>query len=350
MIPCWAMILFLWLVRSVNCALPITRPSQPDFSPFNGDRKYGIINCEDVNIKAISSVLSHLNWWLSVALDRKRDTETSKPEYALFKDRPTLESVWDLILQAQNRVPKKGLLPFPDQPSQPLFICVTSDMSWQWSHCTDSSRSIPPLGFHSPGTRNINLCPSFWRLPPPPATAAEFGEQNCPRVGGNQFVLDTGDEIQTWRKHVENQAMVLLHEIIHFYLGDSSLGAKTDPVEVYEANDCIALNAANSARNPMNYQLYVASTYTYFLLGKPGFSCWIALTVTTVLLNGCTEAPDPRAPPFLPPTDGTGQQSLVDLFDEGFTNFEPDDRSIPPLDPPPAGNSEPPFWETLTAL
>ena len=58
------------------------------------------------------------------------------------------------------------------------------------------------------------------------------------------------------------QVYYLFHELIHFYLGSSTLGSSTMAPEAYDWNDCLALGASTSMRNPMNYQLYLASEST----------------------------------------------------------------------------------------
>ena len=74
----------------------------------------------------------------------------------------------------------------------------------------------------------------------------------CPTVKRNRFVGE-----QTLLS--EYRTYVLIHEMLHFYLGINTLSPSTVPREQYELNDCVALDKQDSLRNPANYQNYIAS-------------------------------------------------------------------------------------------
>ena len=76
----------------------------------------------------------------------------------------------------------------------------------------------------------------------------------CPSVVRNQF-LGSGQYFASYLTYI------VVHEMVHFYLGTASLGVSTDPPETYPINDVIALDMTDSIHNPMNYQFYLASEY-----------------------------------------------------------------------------------------
>ncbi len=55
------------------------------------------------------------------------------------------------------------------------------------------------------------------------------------------------------------QKYMLVHEMVHFYLGGKGLGWSTKPEEVYALDEAVGLNGGLSLRNPQNYQAFVAS-------------------------------------------------------------------------------------------
>lgn len=54
------------------------------------------------------------------------------------------------------------------------------------------------------------------------------------------------------------QKYMLIHEMVHFYLGSNTLGLESKPREEYDLNKCVAFSEALSLRNPQNYQAFVA--------------------------------------------------------------------------------------------
>ena len=109
------------------------------------------------------------------------------------------------------------------------------------------TRQFPHMGaYYLGGSSYILLCPLFWSRHPAPTS------ENCPRVIHNRFVGDRAvlSDYGTY---------ILIHEMVHFYLGADSLTLDTFPSEKYELNKCVALNLQSSLINPSNYQNYIAS-------------------------------------------------------------------------------------------
>ena len=52
---------------------------------------------------------------------------------------------------------------------------------------------------------------------------------------------------------------MLIHEMVHFYLGKRGLGWSTEPMEKYALDDAVKFDFRLSLRNPQNYQAFVAS-------------------------------------------------------------------------------------------
>ena len=91
------------------------------------------------------------------------------------------------------------------------------------------------------------MCPRFFTI------AAAPRSKHCPKVTVENRFERTGNLLADF------QAYNLIHEMIHFYLGQESLGWDTQPMEKYPLNDCVGFDKFYSWRNPMNYQYYVAS-------------------------------------------------------------------------------------------
>lgn len=81
---------------------------------------------------------------------------------------------------------------------------------------------------------------------------SEPTRENCPRVIHNRFVGD-GASLSDYKTYI------LIHEMVHFYLGAESLTPNSYPPEKYQLNECVALDQTTSLRNPSNYQNYIAS-------------------------------------------------------------------------------------------
>lgn len=55
------------------------------------------------------------------------------------------------------------------------------------------------------------------------------------------------------------QMYMLVHEMVHFYLGGKGLRLDTRPPEVYSLDGSVELGEGLSLRNPQNWQAFVAS-------------------------------------------------------------------------------------------
>lgn len=200
----------------------------------------------DVLIKAIAALTPALND-VGLGLDSHHGFR------ALFKDGATSTYVRGILRSIASAQPLKGLKPDPSVPSAPRFACVTRSTVSQykfleldpWEIC---SRPDAGQAFYLGGSSYIFLCSSFWwgRIAP--------HKNTCPSVRENQF-LGGGEALSMYLTYL------VIHEMVHFYLGKASLGAFTDPPEVYPINDCVALDPLDSVHNPQNYQFYVASEY-----------------------------------------------------------------------------------------
>ncbi|KAF6235109.1 hypothetical protein HO173_006736 [Letharia columbiana] len=218
-------------------------------------------NLVDVLIKAIAALTPALND-VGLGLDSHHGFR------ALFKDGAISTYVRGILRSIASAQPLKGLKPDPSVPSAPRFACVTRSTVSQykfleldpWEIC---SRPDAGQAFYLGGSSYIFLCSSFWwgRIAP--------HKNTCPSVRENQF-LGGGEALSMYLTYL------VIHEMVHFYLGKASLGAFTDPPEVYPINDCVALDPLDSVHNPQNYQFYVAMAE-----------------------QGCTKVPDPDRPPFL---------------------------------------------------
>ena len=82
-------------------------------------------------------------------------------------------------------------------------------------------------------------------------------KSTCPSVRNNQFI-GGGEALSMYLTYL------VIHEMVHFYLGKASLAAFTDPPEIYPINECVALDPLNLVHSPQSYQFYVASKRSRF--------------------------------------------------------------------------------------
>lgn len=171
---------------------------------------------------------------------------------AWFKSNTSKDYIQRVLQNIHTVQSKFGLQPQPDLPTGPHFSCVGPNTSalYPWMRLNPFYLCVtlfPGMkAFYYPGSSYILICPSFWSLQPWPSITS------CPTVMDNLFVGS-----RAWLS--DYQTYVLIHEMVHFYLGMNSLTLDTAPREQYELNDCVALGKVNSFRNPANYQHYLAS-------------------------------------------------------------------------------------------
>ena len=169
---------------------------------------------------------------------------------ALFKDGATSTYVRGILRSIASAQPVTGLNPDPSVPTAPRFACVVPSTTSQygflgfdaWIYCNQPGVG---LAFYVGGASYIFLCPRFWQYEIAPR------RNTCPSVRHNQFI-GRGDPLSLYMTYM------VIHEMVHFYLGWASLGPDSDPPEVYSINDCVGLNPLNSVHNPANYHFYVA--------------------------------------------------------------------------------------------
>ena len=190
----------------------------------------------------------------------------------------------------------RRLIPYPNiwirQP--PVFVCVKQDSRERYGTrlrrdpykiCQDTGA----FGMYLTGWRYVWLCEKFFTM-----RVAPSGPPNryCPHVTGNKFVPAEMGRLGDYRTYL------LIHEMVHFYLGRESLGWSTTPKESYASNVCVNFDMKTSLRNPMNFQFFVASKSSL----TRTLPAILNLYVNAVVEQQCTEAPNPFLPPFpLPP-------------------------------------------------
>ncbi|KAL8712958.1 MAG: hypothetical protein Q9220_002816 [cf. Caloplaca sp. 1 TL-2023] len=205
---------------------------------------------------------------------------------AWYKNNGAIGPVTRMLKNIQLLKPIRGLKPSRFSASQPEFVCVKQDTVDRFPHLTgDPYAQCERSGNFAMvlrGFKYVFLCEKFFTLKIAPIGPPT---RNCPRVVNNEFER-TGYRLADYQKYV------LIHEMVHFYLGQSSLGFDTDPQEMYYLNQCVNLDAKDSLDNPMNYQYFVASEFSL-----AGFYTAV-LMKGSVVEQGCTDAPDPFQPPF----------------------------------------------------
>ncbi|KAL8640516.1 MAG: hypothetical protein Q9228_002572 [Teloschistes exilis] len=187
---------------------------------------------------------------LDAAINAVDQSPHSHGFHAFFKLDASRRLVMDMLKKVKTMKAIRGLKPNRFLASQPEFVCVDENTQGRYPRLpTDpyqTCRFMAVFGLWMRGFKYIFICPKFFNLPIAPSV------RHCPRVIDNEFERK-GYLLADYQKYI------LIHEMIHFYLGQSSLGWESKPVERYKLNECVNFDAKNSLRNPMNYQYYVAS-------------------------------------------------------------------------------------------
>ena len=244
----------------------------------NFDIPYTVIGC-GTRQQQVEEQIQRLQAGLEKAIiDSDKGIQSAHGFQAFFKSNDSIPFVQNLLRDAQSG----RLLPFslaPQLPyqSSPQIYCANelSDLTGPLAHLHPWKICLADNGtvsFQYADTPYIVLCPSFWDFPSKPTS----GEQGCATVSpGNLFddgsmagVLRTEMPGPNQERLIGYQMYHLFHEVVHFYLGNDSLGEDTVPQEVYGWNECVALDVSSSLCNPMNYQLYLASKATCFSIAR----------------------------------------------------------------------------------
>ncbi|KAL9014371.1 MAG: hypothetical protein Q9173_000990 [Seirophora scorigena] len=158
--------------------------------------------------------------------------------------------------------------PNPLRSQLPEFVCVKPDTFWRYDIGVDPYIKCEQAGFFSMwlrGYKYVFICEKYFNM-----TMSPIGPpaKYCVPVIENKF-NGRGDLLGDYQKYI------LVHELVHFYLGRPSLGWNTNPKETYRMNQCVNMDPKNSLKNPMHYQYFLA-----------------------MVEQNCIDEPDPFAPPF----------------------------------------------------
>ena len=216
--------------------------------------KYKIENCGEKASYVVRVLDSAM-----VALRRAREdalkgTSSNHGFAAMFKVAENKAFVVSMLERISELDPVIDMMPDRFIPSVPRIACVTQNTDALYPFLLRGSYenclTFPTLAsFHLPGISYIWLCPSFFDLQLEPT---EPTGTHCPRPVVN-FIFGSGMELYHYQNYI------VIHEMVHFYLGYRSLGMMTYPCEQYTINDCITLSSTISTSNPSNYQIYIAS-------------------------------------------------------------------------------------------
>ena len=210
-------------------------------------RTQGVASALDTAIAALKPALE----------DVKLGIDSTHGFHAFFKYDGAKQYVEDILMEISLLDKKVGLLPSPTIPTGPRFACVSEDIRksypWlnpytdPWTVCQNSVA----MALYILDTAYIWLCPRFFHQPTKPQ---DLTGRDCPIVVNNVF---RGEE----RRFICYQNYILIHEMVHFYLGSKSLSGTSIPTEAYYFDSLIELLPLDALHNPTSYQAYVASTY-----------------------------------------------------------------------------------------
>lgn len=166
-------------------------------------------------------------------------------------------------------------------PTSPVFTCVTvPQLLTEYANFTsgasnpdlwESCIGLKDVAFYISETNPIILCPQFFRYPQ--SNTNLLGTSICPDVSGGEFE-GMGALILT-----TTQVYIFLHELLHFYLGDSPSPATDSNTEINLINPAFNLSATEAISNAQSYVFYAASGY-------PDSSCFRAIANTSCNVSG----------------------------------------------------------------
>ena len=197
---------------------------------------------------------------------------------AFFKSDASSKPVISILEKIRDQKAIRGNLPNIFKASGPEFICVKEDTTARYKRLgVDPQQVCKQLQNHAfwlRKSRYIFLCDSFfdWRISPAsigPGVVRDYRPaSSCLQVRDNLFI-GFGNMVCLYQKYM------LIHEMVHFYLGRKSLTLGTNPPEQYSLEHCIDLSAGLSLRNPQNYQAFVASKLLPLLQNTPPEKCLV---------------------------------------------------------------------------
>ena len=263
---------------SLSATLHVDEAADYFLVGFNYGTPYTVTGCGDQQYQ-VEQQLQTLQVGLEKAIiDSTMGIRSTRGFQAFFKSNASIRFVQNLLRSAQSgRSLPFNLDPRTSTQAHPQIYCASelSDLTGPLAHLRPWQTCLADSGtvsFQYAATPYIVLCPTFWLFPPEPTQ----GKQTCGTITPNNLFAN-GNVAKVARLEMPGpnqerligyQVYHLFHEIVHLYLGNDSLGEDTVPEEVYGWNECVALEASSSLRNPMNYQLYLASKVTCFPVSR----------------------------------------------------------------------------------
>ncbi|KAL9594480.1 MAG: hypothetical protein Q9219_007014 [cf. Caloplaca sp. 3 TL-2023] len=243
-----------------------TASANKDYWELGHSGNFQFAGCGDTKGRILVEQLHSLYTALGAAIqDAKKSLLSPSQAYKIFlKDRRNASFIAKLLTNVQSGVAKRSPHP-PLSNGNPTFICIDPaqpdqnivtrrrDGSSQdvISICNDPSS---PVAFYLVPNPYIILCSQFFDLPPFPKP----GTKGCPVVDHhlNRFIRTQDDDWCTGSNMFDNMQMILLEEIVHYYLYADPAIKSLQP-EVHDINDAWALSPTNSLGNAVSYVYYV---------------------------------------------------------------------------------------------
>ena len=252
-------ILLLCCFPLLSSAIFIPPQRDPQLSSTSSPR-YLISDCDDRTTQ-VSTALDLAREAAAAAIPTSRMGTSSGNIYiAFFKRNSASQTVTSMLAKIAAQTAIRNRWPNPLKSSGPEFVCVKPDTFDRYKNlkidpywfCQQPRR----YGLWPRSSRYIFLCDFFFERPVEPPSIDPHSSRpasTCLRVDRqwNAFV-GFGNIVCLYQKYM------LIHEMVHFYLGSSTLGLQTRPREEYDLTECVKFSEALSLRNSQNYQAFVA--------------------------------------------------------------------------------------------
>jgi hypothetical protein len=175
--------------------------------------------------------------------------------WTLFKTQANVVKVQQILQNLATMPPMPHLWRgAADQTTSPVFICLSEDIKEEALKASlQRCKALRESAFLFRNTAFIMLCPAYFRYPLAPRRPEKL-RQYCPTLQHNRYF---GEH----RKFIKFQFQVLLHELVHFYLGPEDIHNAVAPEgvgETYELNEIVVQRAAHARLTPNAYSYYVA--------------------------------------------------------------------------------------------
>ena len=239
------------------------------YDDYTSSGNYQILGCgagqPNSQASKLQAILPHVyNNLQPVIADVALGTSSTHGYWAFFKDNRNIANIktifQNMAAGSPVQVSSEGRDINPLSIRWPTFVCINPgvpEVAGFYATCTQGAMggNIPMA--HHVNSELIGICPLFWELADRVGEAPSISD--CPRVRRNTLTPNTNNLA------VQQQGQIV-HELAHLYGVGSEPGAWLEgEYEIYNVNDAVNLDEADSLVNAQNYALYYGCECSLFI-------------------------------------------------------------------------------------